>query len=272
MSNHSFAFSMYSIQTLLPALILLLIIQLFDTSAIRNNTPSPSDIVPTILELQLYSNNTCSPNLAVDNDRITCEFTLAKPCYDINALAGTLSSSGYLFCIRPDHRHWCFVLQIRNEYFPDQSRISADTLLRQIFSNNYRYYGSCNDIIYLAPVKISYQISQPASSFPIQQNSGLPPVPPPNTPFTSIPSRPLTSVLWTEPEYSITIHGNHSLIFLPPEQILTKTEYYWLISIIDEGGNGPCCITVSLESPDALLYNLTSVDSCTYRIDLYRFQ
>lgn len=270
MLNHSFTFLLHLIQTLLPAFIFLFIIRIFSIFAMEENEPSPLDIVPTILELQLYSNNACSSHLAVDNDRITCEFTLAEPCYDINLLTGNFASPGYLFCTRPDRRHWCFVLPIQNACYPDQSRITADTLLSQIFPETYCYYGACNDITYLAPINIHYQISHLDSSFRSRQVPALSPAPSPDVPFVSISSRPLTSTLQAEPNYSITITGNHPLIFLPPEQIFTETECCWSISVIDEGGNGPCCITIPLESPDTLLYNLTSLDSCTYCIDLYQ--
>lgn len=182
--------------------------------------------LPTVISLQLYSSNLCNPSFAVDNDLITCEFTLANPCYLLEDFDMPV---GYLFHMQPDLRHWSFVFRIQNGCLPDQAKITADALLNQLFNGNYRYFGNCNDITYFAPIEISYQAS----------------------------------------ESTFEIHGNHSLLFLPPEQITIENKDFWSVSVIDAAGNGPCCITVPLESPDTLLYNLTNLDPYTYRIDLY---
>lgn len=208
------------------------------------DTSPGSGTVPTVLELQLYSSNACDPLLAVDNDQIICEFTLAEPCLLHFKSTADHEASGYLYCMQPDLQHWRFIFRIQNGLLPDQGRIRARSLLNWIFCGNYRYYGTCNDILYLAPLEITFQVSRPDTQ----------------------------ATQWqTSPVYlTVTVTGNHSLIFLPPEQIYTEAGCAWTISVIDAGGNGPCCITVPLESPDTLLYNLTSLEACTYEIDLYR--
>lgn len=288
MSNHFFIFPGHFIQILFSGMFAFFVIFTFAIPVSGEAGPYPSaglsssvseeetipdpfsDTLPTILELQLFSNNACNPLLAVDNDQVILEFTLAAPCYSGAISSPIFPLPGYLFCLRPDLRHWCFVFQIQNGWLPDQSRITAEGLLRQIFSGHYRYYGSCNAITYLAPIEAACQVFDSDSRLlpPTASASLLPP--PPDISSISVSGQAPSSSLLHDPVCSIVVTGNHALTFLSPEQIHTKTGSYWTISVTDEGGNGLCCITVPLESPETLLYNLTSLEACTYQIDLYQ--
>lgn len=237
----------------------------------RNDTPTAPVSIPTILEAQLYSSNLCNSSYAIDNDLITCQFTLMESYQPPQAhstsptLKGSSSTSRssqipsyYLYHSPHDLRHWTLTFRIQNGLLPDQSTITIQTLLYWIFGENYRYYGKSDAITYYAPIHLSYQRSS-TDHFSTDHSS---------TNHSST-NRSFSGTISPDSSFSFSITANHSLIFLPPEQFITDNGIFWTVSVIDEAGNGPCCISIALESQDTLLYNLTEPTANHYCIDFY---
>lgn len=250
MSNHSnFSFSI-KIPGFIISTFFLIVINFFDAPDIfcRNLHPS-SDVstIPTILELSIFSSNLCNSAYAIDNDLIICCFTTMKPCFltpppahdpTTASQPQTVShapDTSYILC-NPQHdfRHWFCIYRIQNGEVPDQTLITAQAVLDQIFREGYRYYGRNPSVRYFAPIQ--YSVSYPA---------------------------PANHDLMADSAFQITIRSNHPLEFLTPEIYRTESAAFWTVSVIDAAGNGPCCIMIPLEDADILLYNFKNVkDNC----------
>ena len=211
--------------------------------------PHPS-FTPTVWELDISSNNNCNSAYAVDNDRIICTFTTMEPCFPIPAFTSLFSSrSGpcissesekphfLLFHPENDFRHWTCIYQIQNGDVPDQTSIMARFFLDEIFHEGYRHYGPNPAVTYYAPIRFSFTIHYP------EKNKNI------------------TAV---NRDIQLEIISNHPIDFLPPEEFKADTRTCWSVSVIDQAGNGPCCITISLEDNCCLLYNFRHVRDNVY--------
>lgn len=228
----------------------LLILQIYSSGS---NSVPPQPIpaasnplfTPTIWELDISSNNNCNSSYAVDNDWIICTFTTMEPCFlmpvsialfpswtDSCTTYGSDNPPCQLFHPENDFRHWTCIYQIQNGDIPDQTRITARYFLEEIFHGNYRYYGSNPAVTYYAPIHYSFTL------LPLEEN---------------------ITTLSANTNMQLEIISNHSIDFLPPETFKTDTGTYWSVSVIDQAGNGPCCITISLEDNCCLLYNFRHV-------------
>lgn len=200
---------------------------------------------PTIWDLDIASNNNCNSAYAVDNDRIICTFTTMKPCFLIPASISLFSSDSgpcissesgkpYFVLFHPenDFRHWTCIYQIQNGDVPDQTSITARSFLDGIFHEGYRYYGPNPAVTYYAPIRCSFTLDYPEKNRNITAANG---------------------------DIQLEIISNHPIDFLPPEEFKADTGTYWSVSVIDQAGNGPCCITISLEDSCCLLYNFKHV-------------
>lgn len=206
---------------------------------------SEPPLIPTIWNLSISSTNNCNPAYAVDNDRIICTFTTMNPCILVSdsipffsVQSDSCISSGFkkpqclFFHPENDFRHWTCVYQIQNGDFPDQTSITARFFLEKIFHGNYRYYGPNPAVTYYAPIRYSFTLSGTNE----------------------------TRIIYTSgDDIQLKITSNHPIEFLPPEEFNVGSRTYWSVSIIDQAGNGPCCITISLEDNSCLLYNFRHV-------------
>jgi len=117
-------------------------------------------------------------------------------------------------------------MRIQPGLLPDQTILTPDDLLRFLFPNGYRYYGSGSGITYLAPIRLSYQL-----------------IPVSHTAATT---------------YLLTVSSNHPVELIAPERVSSDGKVLWSVSCIDAAANGPLCLTFFLEEDDILLYNLVN--------------
>lgn len=233
----------------LGLLLLLLYEPDFYPAAGRTGPPDPYP-VPTILELSIASDNNCNSAYAIDNDLIICEFTTLEPCYLTSAAEPP--ASGYLrllpslpspdpHCIlfHPpnDFLHWTCIYRIQNGDVPDQLPITGRSFLDWLFDGNYRYYGTDPAVIYYAPIHYSFTVSY------VDTANG------------NLSSRPAVQ---------LEIRSNHPIEFLPYEDFISEGRAYRSIPVIDTAGNGPCCITISLEDTGSILYNFNRTEENLY--------
>lgn len=174
--------------------------------------------LPVILDLRLFSNNNCHSSYAIDCDRITLEFTTATPCYSLRSVR---PEDDVLLCNPSgDLRHWSYHFEIQYHDLPDQECLRAETLLNRLFPNGYLYYGSNPSITYFAPLELSYSV------YPFDREQILPIA-------TDTPM--------------LKLYANHPVRFLQSETFEQNGVCYLGISIIDQAGNGPCCVVVPLD-------------------------
>lgn len=182
-----------------------------------------SQNLPVILELRLFSSNNCHTSYAIDCDQITLEFTTATPCY---SLLSIWLEEGTLLC-NPigDFQHWSYHFEIQNHDLQDQECLRAETLLYRLFPNGYLYYGSNPSITYFAPLELCYSV------YPFDEDQNLPIA-------TDTPM--------------LKLYANHPVQFLQPETFEQNGVLYLGLSIIDQAGNGPCCVVVPLNREQLL--------------------
>lgn len=205
---------------------------------------------PILLEASVSSSNRCSPSYAIDNDRIICTFTTLKPWFPSSPALYLPTSqqlpspcrrsvpTPYVLSHPPnDFRHWTCIDSIQNGEVPDQTPITVYSFLDRIFDGAYRYDGPDSAVTYYAPLHYSYLLHYPEDT---DENTSQ------DTPL------------------QLEIISNHSMEFLPYETYEAGTGTYWSLPVIDAAGNGPCCIIISLEDADFLLYNFKQLTDNHY--------
>lgn len=188
-----------------------------------------SDSAPVILQAALTSSNH-NPLYAADNDLLTLRFTTELPCFlsPCHLPQESDAAEPALLYYNPsgDHRTFYCTMRIQPGLLPDQTILTPDDLLRFLFPNGYRYYGSGSGITYLAPIRLSYQL-----------------IPVSHTAATT---------------YLLTVSSNHPVELIAPERVSADGKVLWSVSCIDAAANGPLCLTFFLEEDDVLLYNLVN--------------
>lgn len=188
-----------------------------------------SDSAPVILQAALTSSNP-NPLYAADNDLLTLRFTTELPCSlsPCHLSQKPDAAEPILLYYNPsgDHRTFYCTMRIPPNLLPDQTILTPDDILRLLFPNGYRYYGSGSGITYLAPIQLSYQL------IPISHTSAT--------------------------TYLLTVSSNHPVELIAPERLSADGKALWSVSCIDAAANGPLCVTFFLEEEDILLYNLVN--------------